>query len=105
MSVHYTALQWPWKTRDDAALAEELKHNVFHLHGDNLSQYQTMIHQMDEGIGRVMQALRDAGAERNTLVVFTRDNGGKRFSDNWPLCVRPGWPGPPPCRPSPTVPR
>ena len=40
---------------------------------------------MDEGIGRVLQALRDAGAQENTLVVFTSDNGGERFSDMWPL--------------------
>ena len=44
-----------------------------------------MVHHMDEGIGRVMAALRHAGVERNTLVVFTSDNGGERFSDNWPL--------------------
>ena len=25
------------------------------------------------------------GLERDTLVVFTSDNGGERFSDNWPL--------------------
>ena len=44
-----------------------------------------MIHHMDEGIGWVMQALRQHGLERDTLVVFTSDNGGERFSDNWPL--------------------
>jgi arylsulfatase A-like enzyme len=32
-----------------------------------------------------MDALRRAGVERDTLVVFTSDNGGERFSDNWPL--------------------
>jgi arylsulfatase A-like enzyme len=35
---------------------------------------------MDEGIGRLMPCLDD-----NTLVVFTSDNGGERFSDTWPL--------------------
>jgi arylsulfatase A-like enzyme len=44
-----------------------------------------MIHHMDEGIGWVMDALRKHGMERDTLVVFTSDNGGERFSDNWPL--------------------
>jgi arylsulfatase A-like enzyme len=44
-----------------------------------------MIHHMDEGIGHVMRTLRETGRERDTLVVFTSDNGGERFSDSWPL--------------------
>ncbi len=44
-----------------------------------------MIRQMDEGIGRVLKALKAAKADRDTLVVFTSDNGGERFSDTWPL--------------------
>ena len=85
LSLHYTAPHWPWETRDDAALAEQIKDNLFHLHGGNIHQYQRMVHHMDEGIGQVMAALRQAGVERDTLVVFTSDNGGERFSDNWPL--------------------
>ena len=30
-------------------------------------------------------ALRETGQLDNTLIVFTSDNGGERFSDNWPL--------------------
>jgi arylsulfatase A-like enzyme len=85
LSLHYTAPHWPWETRDDAALAEDLRTDLFHLHGGNIHTYHRMIHHMDEGIGWVMDALRRAGAEDNTLVVFTSDNGGERFSDNWPL--------------------
>ena len=85
LSVHYTAPHWPWETRDDEALAQEVKNNLFHLHGGNIHSYQRMIHHMDEGIGQVMDALRAHGLEDNTLVVFTSDNGGERFSDNWPL--------------------
>jgi arylsulfatase A-like enzyme len=44
-----------------------------------------MIHHMDEGIGWIMAALQKHGMADNTLVVFTSDNGGERFSDNWPL--------------------
>ena len=85
LSLHYTAPHWPWETRDDAALAQEVKDNLFHLHGGNVETYRRMIHHMDEGIGRVMDALRRHGRADNTLVVFTSDNGGERFSDNWPL--------------------
>ncbi len=85
LSVHYTAPHWPWETREDAALAEQVKDNLFHLHGGNIHTYRRMIEHMDEGIGWIMTALENKGVERDTLVVFTSDNGGERFSDNWPL--------------------
>ncbi len=85
LSLHYTAPHWPWETRGDEAVAEATKSNIFHLDGGNIETYRRMIHHMDEGIGAVMQALRDAGQLDNTLIVFTSDNGGERFSDNWPL--------------------
>jgi len=85
LSLHYTAPHWPWEARGDEALAQQIKANLFHLHGGNIHRYRQMIHHMDEGIGRVMAALRQAGVARDTLVVFTSDNGGERFSDNWPL--------------------
>ena len=62
-----------------------MKDNLFHLHGGNIHTYRRMIHHMDEGIGWVMDALAAHGVARDTLVVFTSDNGGERFSDSWPL--------------------
>ena len=86
LSLHYTAPHWPWETRDDEALAQEVKDNLFHLHGGNIHTYRRMIEHMDEGIGWMMDALRPQRASADdTLVVFTSDNGGERFSDNWPL--------------------
>jgi arylsulfatase A-like enzyme len=40
---------------------------------------------MDSGVGRVLAALRRARLERDTLVIFTSDNGGERYSFNWPF--------------------
>ena len=85
LSMHYTAPHWPWETREDRALAEDVRSNLFHLHGGNIHTYQRMIHHMDEGIGQVAAVLRDRGLLDDTLIVFTSDNGGERFSDNWPL--------------------
>jgi arylsulfatase A-like enzyme len=85
LSLHYTAPHWPWETRDDAPVAADVKDNLFHLHGGNIHTYRRMIHHMDEGIGWVMDALRRHGRADDTLVVFTSDNGGERFSDSWPL--------------------
>jgi arylsulfatase A-like enzyme len=85
LSVHYTAPHWPWETRDDARIAAEVKDNLFHLDGGNIHTYRRMIEHMDEGIGWILDALAAHGVADDTLVVFTSDNGGERFSDNWPL--------------------
>ena len=50
-----------------------------------MQAYQTMVRQMDEGIARGGQALAQSGADARTLVVFTSDNGGERYSDTWPF--------------------
>lgn len=85
LSLHYTAPHWPWETREGAALAPTLAGRLFHLDGGSVAIYRRMIRQMDEGIGALLNALADEGLARDTLVVFTSDNGGERFSDNWPL--------------------
>ena len=85
LSLHYTAPHWPWETRDDAHLAAEVAGNLFHLDGGDVETYRRMVHHMDEGIGWLVAALREEGLLENTLIVFTSDNGGERFSDNWPL--------------------
>lgn len=42
--------------------------------------YAAMTRAMDDGVGQVMQALRDNGLERDTMVWFFSDNGGPRES-------------------------
>jgi arylsulfatase A-like enzyme len=85
LSLHYTAPHWPWETRDDADESKRINGAIAHVDGGSIATYRRMIHHMDEGIGRVMAALRETGADADTLVVFTSDNGGERFSDNWPF--------------------
>jgi arylsulfatase A-like enzyme len=84
LSVHYTAPHWPWETREDEALARTLE-RISHTDGGSVATYQAMIRHMDEGIGRILDALARTGQAADTLVVFTSDNGGERFSDTWPL--------------------
>lgn len=51
-----------------------------------MDSYRRMIHHMDEGIGRIVAGpARAQGLLEDTLIVFTSDNGGERFSDSWPL--------------------
>ncbi len=47
--------------------------------------YRKMIEAMDEGIGRVLGALRAAGIERDTFVFFFSDNGATHVGSNGPF--------------------
>ncbi|OYV06199.1 MAG: hypothetical protein CFE26_07575 [Verrucomicrobiales bacterium VVV1] len=45
-----------------------------------MSVFAAMIERMDQGIGRVMEALKASGKADNTLVLFMSDNGADSFS-------------------------
>jgi arylsulfatase A-like enzyme len=79
LSLHYTAPHWPWESRADEAEAKRIE-SISHVDGGSVATYLEMIRHMDEGIGALLAALPE-----NTLVVFTSDNGGERYSDTWPL--------------------
>ena len=58
--------------------------------------YAAMIENLDENLGRVLQAIDDAGESENTLIIFTSDNGGLATSEGSPTCNAPlaegkGW--------------
>lgn len=85
LSLHYTAPHWPWETRHAPAQPAITGPTLAQLDGGSVPIYQQMIREMDEGIGRLLEALDAGGLADDTLIVFTSDNGGERFSDNWPL--------------------
>lgn len=41
--------------------------------------YAAMIRALDRGVGQVMQALKARGLDRDTMVIFTSDNGGAHY--------------------------
>jgi arylsulfatase len=61
-----------------------------------MAVHAAMIDRMDQGIGRVLDALRRMGATDNTLVLFLSDNGASaEFLDSWPDPRRGHKPGTP----------
>jgi len=84
ISLHFNAPHWPWEGPDDDAEARRIR-ALTHYDGGNLKTYARMVQQLDLQIGRVLQALASAGVANNTIVIFTSDNGGERFSDTWPF--------------------
>ena len=85
LSLHYTAPHSPWEGPNDGGV-DHADHGTGPMTGGgSLAAYAEMMRSMDTGIGRVLAALRRARLERNTLVIFTSDNGGERYSFNWPF--------------------
>jgi arylsulfatase A-like enzyme len=87
VSLHFNAPHWPWEAPGDEAESQRLT-NLFHFDGGTQRTYRRMIQQMDLQVGRVLQALDTNGIAENTIVVFTSDNGGERYSDTWPFTGR-----------------
>ncbi|NYE23809.1 sulfatase-like hydrolase/transferase [Pigmentiphaga litoralis] len=85
LSLHYTAPHWPWEPRAQGGPNAHVDTDIRHLDGGSVHVYGEMIKALDEGCGRVLQALDDLGLADDTVVIFTSDNGGERFSDTWPL--------------------
>jgi len=45
--------------------------------------YGGLVENMDDAVGRVLNAIKEMGLEKNTLIVFTSDNGGVASGDNY----------------------
>jgi arylsulfatase A-like enzyme len=59
-----------------------------HYDGGSLATYAAMVTRLDYQVGRVLDALAASGQADNTVVVFTSDNGGERFSSTGPFSGR-----------------
>ncbi|MFC5512771.1 sulfatase-like hydrolase/transferase [Massilia jejuensis] len=84
LSLHFTAPHWPWEGPQDEQIARDVT-DIFHYDGGNLATYAKMVTALDAAVGRVLAALQKRGLADNTIIVFTSDNGGERFSRTWPF--------------------
>lgn len=82
LSLHYTAPHFPWQAPQDAPTDERITGN--HDSGSH-AVYARMVAALDAGVGRVLKELERQGLGDDTIVVFTSDNGGERYSYQWPL--------------------
>jgi arylsulfatase A-like enzyme len=84
ISLHFNAPHYPWLGPDDEEEGKRVK-DFIHYEGGDAKTYAKMVQSMDHNIGKVLQALDLHGLARNTIVIFTSDNGGERFSKIWPF--------------------
>jgi arylsulfatase A-like enzyme len=84
ISMHFNAPHWPWEGPDDEAESQRIS-NLADYDGGDRATYGRMVMAMDKQVGRALEALEKTHIAQNTIVVFTSDNGGERFSDVWPF--------------------
>jgi arylsulfatase A-like enzyme len=93
LSLHFSAPHWPWEAPNDESESKRLSHatdvkQMMDFDGGSQKTYAQMVVRMDDQVGRVLAALSRLGLSDNTIVIFTSDNGGERFSDVWPFTGR-----------------
>jgi len=78
LSIMFTAPHWPWQGPHDVAYPDSVDFRT----GGSRAIYAEMMIQLDEGVGSIMKTLDDEQLTNETIIIFTNDNGGERYSDN-----------------------
>ena len=76
LSVQFNAPHWPWQGPTDSAYPDTMRLTA----GGNKEIYAIMMKHLDDAVGAIMSEL-DKQQAKNTVVIFTSDNGGERYSD------------------------
>ena len=94
ISLQYTAPHWPWQLPGDDPYPVGESHRVF-KEGGSPEIYAGMIGNLDTNIGRILKELKNQNLSESTVIIFTSDNGGEKFSNMSPLQGRKGqlWEG------------
>ena len=79
----HEAPHYPYQKRIDQLLREVGKSGTLAVNKDSIqSIYKEMIEVMDEGIGKVLNTLKETGQYENTIVIFLSDNGANANGNN-----------------------
>lgn len=79
LALMFSAPHWPWQAPGDMPAA----------HGDaaawskggSLQVYTSMMKSLDDVVGKIVKEIDELKLS-NTVIIFTSDNGGEKFSDN-----------------------
>lgn len=77
LSITFTAPHWPWQGPNDKAYPDSMRYTD----GGSPAVYSAMMKSLDDAVGNIMKTLDNEQLSKNTLVIFTNDNGGEKFSD------------------------
>jgi len=79
IDVMFNAPHWPWQAPGDKPYPEGFANWT---KGGSPQTYAAMMKSLDSAVGRIVKAVDDLHLENNTVIIFTSDNGGERYSDN-----------------------
>lgn len=85
ISLMFNAPHWPWQAEGDTAYPRGITN---WRAGGSAATYAAMVKAMDDAIGAILKTLEEENLSANTVVIFTSDNGGERFSDMGELSGR-----------------
>lgn len=85
LEVAYNTPHWPFQP---PGLPEDKRSRPDLLHDGTRADYVAMVESADRGVGEILAALDRLQLARNTLVIFTSDNGGEWLSRNAPFFHR-----------------
>jgi arylsulfatase A len=90
LEVAYNAAHWPFQVPDKPSVAPNNARFVqpHEEHTSTRADYAAILERADQGVGRIVDTLQKHGLTRNTLIIFTNDNGGEWLSRNAPLFHR-----------------
>ena len=90
IDVAYNAPHWPYQRPDQPSTARDHARHVLPTDADanTRADYVTMVERLDAGVGRILATIDRLGLAKNTIVVFTNDNGGEWLSHGGPLFHR-----------------
>ncbi|WP_273275762.1 sulfatase-like hydrolase/transferase [Maribacter polysiphoniae] len=72
----------PYQRRIDRILREVGKPGNLFVQDSIHDIYKEMVEVMDEGIGKIMDTLKEIGEYENTVVIFLSDNGANKYGSN-----------------------
>ncbi|AKP50662.1 sulfatase-like hydrolase/transferase [Cyclobacterium amurskyense] len=81
--VPHEAPHSPYQRRIDKVLREVGIAGTQAVMEDSIATiYKEMVEVMDEGVGRIIESLKEIGQYENTILVFVSDNGANHFGNN-----------------------
>jgi len=78
LTIAFNAPHWPWQGPTDKPYDD----SVNFRNGGSPAIYAVMMKSLDDAVGNIMRTLDDEHFSDQTIIIFTNDNGGERYSDN-----------------------